>query len=113
MSIHLICTTCGTQSAAAPDPPPRCAICDDVRQYVPASGQSWTTLEALRRSHRNSFQRMEPGLLGIGTTPEFAIGQRALLLQSTDGNVLWDCISLVDDATIDLLNGLGGVSAIA
>ena len=30
-------------------------------------------------------------------------GQRALLLRSPGGNVLWDCISLIDDATIDVL----------
>ena len=51
--------------------------------------------------------------MGVGTMPEFAIGQRALFLQSPSGNVLWDCIALIDLATIDLLNGLGGVSAIA
>jgi glyoxylase-like metal-dependent hydrolase (beta-lactamase superfamily II) len=45
--------------------------------------------------------------------PDFAIGQRALLVQTPGGNVLWDCISLIDPATVDLLNGLGGVAAIA
>ena len=34
-------------------------------------------------------------------------------MQSPGGNVLWDCVSLIDQATSDLLNGLGGVSAIA
>jgi hypothetical protein len=28
--------------------------------------------------------------------PEFAIGQRALLIESADGNAPWDCISLID-----------------
>jgi glyoxylase-like metal-dependent hydrolase (beta-lactamase superfamily II) len=51
--------------------------------------------------------------LGIGTAPDFAIGQRALLVQSPHGNLLWDCVSLIDDATMDLLNGIGGVAAIA
>jgi hypothetical protein len=111
--VHAICTTCGTQFDRSDAPPPGCPICDDSRQYVPPSGQRWTTLEQLRRSHRNSFGRLEPGLLGIGTTPEFAIGQRALLVQSPGGNMLWDCIALVDQATIDLLDGLGGVAAIA
>jgi hypothetical protein len=111
--MHWICTTCGTQFAASETPPPNCPVCDDSRQYVPPSGQAWTTLEALQRSHRNSFRRLEPGLLGVGTTPEFAIGQRALFVQSPAGNVLWDCISLIDQATSDLLNGLGGLSAIA
>jgi glyoxylase-like metal-dependent hydrolase (beta-lactamase superfamily II) len=111
--MHPICTTCGTQFAAADALPAHCPICDDSRQYVPPSGQSWTTLEQLQRTHRNSFRRLEPHLLGIGTAPDFAIGQRALLVQSPEGNVLWDCISLIDEATIDLLNGLGGVAAVA
>ena len=111
--MHPICATCGTQFAAADAPPAQCPICDDSRQYVPPSGQSWTTLEQLQRTHRNTFRRLEPGLLGIGTAPDFAIGQRALLVQSPQGHVLWDCISLIDEATIDLLNGIGGVAAIA
>jgi hypothetical protein len=111
--MHWICTTCGTQVAASDAPPQSCLICQDARQYVPPSGQDWTTLDRLQRSHRNSFRRLEPGLLGVGTTPEFAIGQRALFVQSPAGNVLWDCVSLIDQATSDLLNGLGGISAIA
>jgi len=51
--------------------------------------------------------------MGIGSTPDFAIGQRALLVQGEPGNVLWDCISLIDEATIDLIEGLGGLVAIA
>jgi glyoxylase-like metal-dependent hydrolase (beta-lactamase superfamily II) len=108
-----ICVTCGTQVAPSLIPPDRCPICDEVRQYVPPAGQKWTTLPVLQSTHRNSFKRLEPGLLGIGMTPEFAIGQRAILVQSTDGNVLWDSVSLVDEATVDLLNGLGGVTALA
>jgi glyoxylase-like metal-dependent hydrolase (beta-lactamase superfamily II) len=111
--MHAICTTCGTQFAESDAPPARCPICDDWRQYVPPSGQSWTTLETLQRSHRNSFRRLEPRLLGVGTAPDFAIGQRALLVQSPHGNLLWDCISLIDQATIDLLDGIGGIAAIA
>src|SRR5262245_59946254 len=111
--MHSICATCGSQFAESETPPDRCPICDEVRQWVPQTGQRWTTVEALRLSHRNCFQRLEPGLLGVGTTPDFAIGQRARLVPSKGGNVLWDCISLIDDATVDLLNGIGGVAAIA
>jgi hypothetical protein len=49
----------------------------------------------------------------IETTPGFGIGQRAILARTPTGNVLWDCIALIDDATVDLLQGLGGVMAIA
>jgi hypothetical protein len=87
-------------------------VCDDERQ-IPPEGQSWTTLERLRISHHNGFRQYEPGLIGIGTTPKFAIGQRALLLCAPEGNILWDCIPLIDDATVTLINGLGGLRAIA
>src|SRR4051812_16504826 len=107
---YFICSTCGTQFAESAGPPPHCPICQDERQYIGPDGQQWTTLEALARRHRNSFAKKEPALYGIGTVPSFAIGQRALLIQTASGNVLWDCISLLDDATVDLINGLGGVS---
>lgn len=34
---------------------------------------------------------------------EIPIGQRALLLRGEEGNVLWDCISFLDKATVDLI----------
>jgi hypothetical protein len=108
-----ICTACGTQYPPSDAPPDACAICTEERQFVPATGQSWTTLEKLRRTHSNKFRRLAPGLTTIETTPAFAIGQRAMLVSTPAGNVLWDCIALVDDATIDVLNGLGGITAIA
>ena len=88
-------------------------MCEDERQHIPPEGQSWTTLERLRISHHNGFRQYEPGLIGIGTTPRFAIGQRALLVCTPEGNILWDCISLIDDATVTLIKGLGVLKAIA
>jgi glyoxylase-like metal-dependent hydrolase (beta-lactamase superfamily II) len=108
-----LCSTCGTQYPPSEAPPASCPICTDERQYVPASGQSWTTLESLRKTHSNKIRRLAPGLTTIETTPAFGINQRAILAQTPGGNVLWDCIALVDDATIDLVKGFGGVVAIA
>lgn len=108
-----ICATCGTQFSPSAGPPPRCPICDDERQYVPQSGQNWTTLERLRASHGNTWRVEEPGLFSLATSPSFGIGQRALLIQAPTGNVLWDCIALIDGATIALVRALGGISAIA
>ena len=113
MGAAYICTTCGLQFPPSDNPPARCPICSDYRQFVPRGGQRWTTLEELRREHRNAFQQLEPGLIAIATTPEFAIGERALLVRTPDGNVLWDCIALIDDATIEIIRGLGGLRAIA
>jgi len=108
-----ICTACGMQYAQNEKPPAQCAICEEERQYVPPRGQSWTTLDALAQSHMNSLREYEPGIIGIGTQPHFAIGQRALLVRTQGGNVLWDCIATLDAATVTAIKGLGGISAIA
>jgi hypothetical protein len=108
-----ICVRCGVQYAEAQAPPARCAICDEEREAVGWDGQRWTTLEDLRTGHRNVVREEGPGLVGIGTEPSFAIGQRALLVRAAGGNVLWDCISLVDDETLAAVEKLGGLTAIA
>ena len=108
-----ICTACGMQYPPSASPPPDCPVCQEERQFVPLAGQGWTTLEALRVRHFNAWRQHEPGLIGIGSQPAFAIGQRALLLLTPNGNVLWDCISLIDEATVTLIKGLGGLNAIA
>jgi hypothetical protein len=108
-----ICTACGMQYAPTLSPPTQCRVCEDERQFTPPGGQKWTTLDALTVGHLNAFCQHEPGLMGIGTRPQFAIGQRALLVATPQGNVLWDCISLIDDATVTLIKGLGGLKAIA
>lgn len=108
-----ICSTCGTQYPEASTPPEHCPICEDERQYVGWNGQQWTTLEELRANHQNITRRYEPNLVGIGTEPKFAIGQRALLIQNPGGNILWDCMTLLDEPTIETVRQLGGISAIA
>ncbi len=110
---NFICVQCGAQFGATAESPPRCTICEDERQFVHYGGQEWTTLKQLAADHHNRFEDEAPQLLGIGTEPEFAIGQRALLLQLPDGNLLWDCISLLDEKTIAEVNARGGIRAIA
>src|SRR5579875_423142 len=83
-----LCVTCGTQFTESARPPARCPICEDERQYVHPDGQKWTTLEELRASHQN-------------------------VIQKDGGNVLWDCVGLIDDATISRINELGGIAEIA
>jgi glyoxylase-like metal-dependent hydrolase (beta-lactamase superfamily II) len=108
-----ICVACGCQFTPSEAPPPNCPICEDERQFVPPTGQAWTTLDVIARNHMNSFRQMEPGLIAFATTPQFAIGQRAFLIKTPQGNVLWDCITLLDDATVDIIRGLGGLAGIA
>ena len=108
-----VCKACGTQYPPSEEPPGACSICEDARQYVPHDeGQVWLTWDEVRSELRADI-RDDHGILGIGSDPGFAIGQRALLVKSTAGNVLWDCIAYLDDEIVERLAAEGGVAAIA
>ena len=114
--VNYICLTCGVQHASGAVPPRFCLICNDDRQYVGPAGQQWTTLDGMKAAgHVNRFRDVEeePGLTSIDTRPRFAIGQRALWVQTPRGNFLWDCISYIDDETVKRLQDLGGLHGIS
>ena len=109
---YFICATCGVQHAASDAPPPVCAICADERQYVGWGGQLWTTLDALRETHRLSIQD-DCGVLSIAMTPGFGINQRAMFLPTSAGNILWESLSVVTDDAVQALKARGGIDMIA
>ena len=111
--MNAICITCGTQFGDSASQPDFCPICTDDRQYVGLEGQQWTTLDDLRRDYKTKIQSEEPGLTSFWMEPKFGIGQRAFLIETPSGNVLWDCISLLEDAAVQRMRLLGGVAAIA
>ncbi|MEH7885022.1 MBL fold metallo-hydrolase [Bacillus sp. JJ1609] len=112
---HFICNTCGVQYTKSTSAPDICLICADERQYIHPDGQSWTTLETLIDSgdYRNTIVTEEPGLYSIITTPGYAIGQTAYLVQNQGFNLLWDCITYLDEQTEKEIQALGGIDAIA
>lgn len=108
-----LCKACGTSYQVTDRSPEQCRICDDERQYVPVQGQAWLELNALVASHTNKWQQHDSALFSIKTVPNFAINQRAFLLRTPEGNILWDCIANLDEATKSLIAALGGIKAIA
>lgn len=116
MGTAFICKTCGVQHSPSEEPPTACLICNDDRQYVGWEGQQWTTLSEMRAAgYKNRFREVEDesGLWSIDTRPRFAIGQRALLVQTPGGNFLWDSISYLDEETGDRIRDLGGLHGIS
>lgn len=115
----LLCTQCGTQHGAkATDGLLDCHICNDPRESVPATGQVWTTLAQAKRSgkFRNIIRQQyptEPHIYTIQTQPILGIGQRCFLIKTPKGNILWDCLAYIDDATVEEINALGGIDAIS
>ncbi|KFY87102.1 hypothetical protein V500_07185 [Pseudogymnoascus sp. VKM F-4518 (FW-2643)] len=111
----LICATCGTQYGTSDAALlTSCRICDDPRQYVPATGQSFTTLRSLRSDHTSTLtpHPTAPSLYIVHSSPRLAIGQRALLVRTPHGNILWDCITLLTPSLVASIRAIGGLAGI-
>ena len=109
---HVVCATCAVEYGGGPLPDV-CVICDDERQWVPRSGQAWTTVsELVSAGHRTVVEELEPGLVGIGTAPSVGIGQTGKLVVTGHGNVLFDVPGLIDDAAVAAIESRGGLAAI-
>jgi glyoxylase-like metal-dependent hydrolase (beta-lactamase superfamily II) len=106
------CEQCGAQFPDSVAPPPSCPICEDERQFVNWKGQTWIATDDLAKRHKLVW-RDDLGIPGIGVEPNFAIGQRALLVREADGCVLWDCVPLLTPEAADYIRSLGGLKAIA
>jgi len=130
-----ICVACSTQfDVPLSNHPKNCKICDvsltsgqklikvvtksyvkDPRQFVPPTGQQWTSLAKLKSKGYHNIWKQDPHDDRIETfsiEPKVGIGQRAFLLKTAHGNVLWDLVAYIDDETIDKIKSNGGLKAI-
>jgi glyoxylase-like metal-dependent hydrolase (beta-lactamase superfamily II) len=109
-----ICPTCGANYAPAAEPPPRCILCEDERQWVPPSGQVWKRIGELgAEGYRTEVREVEPDLLGIGVEPGIGVGQRGLIVRTRAGNLLWDPPAFLDEAAIDAVREVGGLAMVS
>ncbi|WP_233265448.1 MBL fold metallo-hydrolase [Leifsonia sp. AG29] len=109
-----LCATCAVEFPEGEAAPASCPICEDERQYVPPSGQRWTTLQELQREgERVVVTELEPELFALRSEPRVGIGQQAMLLRTPEGNLLWDPTGYVDEAAATAVQDLGGAAIIA
>lgn len=109
-----ICATCAVETADLPTPPATCAICEDERQWVPETGQRWTTLAELRDGGtRIEVSEREPGLWSLRSVPDVGIGQHTMVVRTPAGSVLFDTLGYLDAETVEVVRGLGPVLAVA
>jgi hypothetical protein len=105
-----ICATCAVEHSEQVEV---CAICADERQWVPADGQHWTTLDELAANGTEVvIEEVEPDLYGVTSKPPAGIGQQSMLVRTPGGNLLWDPIGFVDDDAVRRVRELGGVVGI-
>src|SRR5215471_17209718 len=113
MSSHnWICAHCGLQYAQHETPPAQCLNCSDERESMTHKPPRWTTLAEMAGHYQNVFTPLGDGVTGICTAPPFGIGPEVFFIQTAAGNVLWDCVAYLDQATLDQIQALGGLSAI-
>jgi glyoxylase-like metal-dependent hydrolase (beta-lactamase superfamily II) len=62
---------------------------------------------------KNVITTVRRALFQVVTKPSFGIGQRALLVRTNSGNILWDCVTYLDNDTVSAINDLGGMDHIA
>jgi len=105
--VFWVCRTCGVEHAERVEV---CAICADERQWVPASGQAWATLDELAAEGVHvTTHELEPGLLAL-EAPGVGIEQQAKLLTTEQGALLWDPLGFVDDAGLAAVVDAAGSS---
>jgi glyoxylase-like metal-dependent hydrolase (beta-lactamase superfamily II) len=109
-----VCPTCGANFPPGPEPPAHCPLCEDERQFVPPTGQVWKRMgELAQEGYRTEVRELGPELAGVGVRPGIGVGQRALLVRTSQGNLLWDPPAFVDQGGIDAVRDLGGVAAVS
>ncbi|WP_439497987.1 MBL fold metallo-hydrolase [Bosea sp. (in: a-proteobacteria)] len=109
---RFICRQCGARFPESATPPEACPICRDERQYVRWGGQDWLTPDELGAAHAIDCTE-DHGVLGLRIKPAFAIGQRMLLVEADEGNLLWDCIGLVTPEAVAAIKARGPLIGMA
>lgn len=107
-----LCATCGVEYEPSQTPPAVCAICEDERQYVPVTGQAWTTIDQLQAAGQTvSVFEVADRFWGL-CAGHVGIEQQAALIQTDAGNLLFDVPGLIDDESVAKVRELGGIAAI-
>lgn len=66
----------------------------------------------MKYSNKRKDFEFDDRFTSIWTEPKIAIGQRCILIRTPAGNVLWDCVTFIDDDTISYIKSQGGLEAI-
>ncbi|WVQ79136.1 hypothetical protein IAT38_001231 [Cryptococcus sp. DSM 104549] len=100
-----ICQACGTQYPSRRD---NCTICEDPRQFVPESGQAWSSLAELGSSSKHSLlpDKEDARVNHIQTEPPFGINQTPFLIETAGGSYIWECAAFLSLGLIGHLTEL-------
>jgi glyoxylase-like metal-dependent hydrolase (beta-lactamase superfamily II) len=69
--------------------------------------------ELAHSGYHSEVREVDEDLFGVGVRPDVGVGQRALLVRTGKGNLLWDPPAFIDQAAIEAVRGLGGLAAVS
>ncbi|EIN11210.1 hypothetical protein PUNSTDRAFT_98270 [Punctularia strigosozonata HHB-11173 SS5] len=104
----VICKTCGAQYPHEERDLSACVICLDDRQYVPESGQAWTSLrELLDEDVQTTLEpwKHDNNVLRIKNEPGVGISQTPILLLTERGYIIWDCSAYMSPSALHTIQG--------
>jgi glyoxylase-like metal-dependent hydrolase (beta-lactamase superfamily II) len=115
-----ICNGCGLEHGDSPTPPPmdgcvfdRGPVSDEELGDLGAHTREWLSLTALAAQPHNTEHRDHGrGVHSFRREPRLGIGQWSFLVQTGQGNVLWDPPAYLDPEVEGLVRGLGGAVVI-
>ncbi|WP_020502483.1 hypothetical protein [Sciscionella marina] len=113
-----ICDVCGLEHPDTPEPPgcvlDRGEVTIEERGDLGPHPEHWSTHEELvAQPHETVHHEHGRGIHSLHREPRFGIGQWSFLVQTGNGNLLWDPPNYLDEEVLELVRGLGGVDAIA
>lgn len=104
-----VCTNCGFWQKFF-EMPSYCPVCVDYRHVLPANGWSFSGLEEARGLGRSLFEEIEAGIFRYGTETPLGISPLGYVVVRPDGNVGFEGTGWYDDAALEHIESIGGIS---
>ena len=93
--------------------PPNCPICSDVRNDLPEDGWDFRTPADLAPRLAHHRREVVPGIWEFWSTPRFGLDSHGWLLLEPGGNVAFEAAPYYDEASLEAIAGLGGITTLA
>ena len=84
-----------------------------VRVAAERYAKGETMAELAESGYHTEVREVEADLFGVGVRPGVGVGQRALIVRTRAGNLLWDPPAFIDPPAIDAVRELGGLAAVS
>jgi hypothetical protein len=104
-----LCDNCGFWQRHFAEPA-SCPMCLDARHVVPQDGWRFHPLVEAHARFPSRWEEVVPGVWRFWNEPVCGIGPSGYLVRTEQGNLAFEGASVLDDAALDHIASLGGVT---